>query len=178
MNYFLIDLMIQWFIETCSNHQIFALLALKENRELIDSMIQFNKKIRSIDSVQTHGIIFSLENLGFHGILENTMNNKKVNEILASKYKTRAKYLSKIVKKEPLSLIFQVFKNSNNMKDFIFPDLAGMLKEETFYTVQFKVLKMFRLNIIIRYVSRRNGKNVDKTLVLPFDHPCFVYAIQ
>lgn len=178
MNYFLIDLVIRWIIEVCSTNQDFLMVLIKENREVLEIMAEFNKKIKSIESIQVNGIIFSIENLGVFEILENTLKNDIVNKFLLTKYKERAKYLVKINKKDSFTLSHKVFNNSSHMKEFLCNGLSGKFKEESFYEVDFQIVKKFRINILIKITSLRNSRSKEKVLVLPFDHPCLFYPVQ
>lgn len=82
MNYFLLDLTIMWFCELCSESPTFLKAVKNDHEELITTMSAFNKKLSSIERVQNHGIIFSIEGLGYYGILENTQKNSTIDDIL------------------------------------------------------------------------------------------------
>lgn len=86
MNYFLLDLIIFWFCELCAESTSFLKAVKNDHEELINTMSAFNKKLSSIEKVQNHGIIFSIEGMGYFGILENTQKNSQIDEILRKRY--------------------------------------------------------------------------------------------
>jgi hypothetical protein len=178
MNYFLIVFLITWLIETFSTNQNFLEISLSKNKDLITTAIKYNSKIQSIESIKSNGIIFSIENLGYLGVLENSQKNKYIDKLLAKNYKIRFKILSKLSKKEGVLIPTQTFGDYRKIRNFIFEGMPVSLREETFYSVDCKILKVFRFHIMVQFTSLKEGKSLIKICCLPFDHPCIVYDLQ
>ena len=153
MNFFLIDLTLQWFLETCQTQSAFLSLLLNESRDLLDVLDQFNHKIRSVESVKSQGILFSVESFGYLGILQNTQNNTQVNRILSHKSKTRKEMLNKLSKNEPIQIVYPQFRKlfSNNFAPV--PGMVTSFREENFYSVDCKIDKVLGLLIVIKLLS-------------------------
>lgn len=178
MNFFLIDLVLDWLVETFNQNSLFLDLTIEKNRDLLSIASKFNSRIQSIDSIKTHHIIFSIENLGFMGILENTQKNEFVDKILMTNFKSRAKRLAKLSRGEQVAMSIYRFQDNRQIRNFLFTNMNVLLREETFYEVECKVLRVFRLHLMIQFTSNRNGKHLEKICVLPFDHPCLLHFIQ
>lgn len=178
INYFLIVFLITWLIETLATNQNFLEISLSKNKDLISTAIKYNSKIQSIESIKKHGIIFSIENLGYLGILENSQKNKYIDKLLFTNYKTRFKILSKLSKKEGILIPVHTFGDFRQIRNFIFEGMPVSLREETFYSVDCKILKVFKFHVMLQFTSLKEGKSTETVCYLPFDHPCILYNLQ
>ena len=175
MNFFLIDLIIDWFLETCQVEAAFLELLLTDMRDLLDTVEQFNHRLRSVDSIKREGLFFSVESLGFLGILGNSQKNEKINQILLRKSKRRKDMLNQLLKREPINIVFPNFGGSANGS---LPQAGNVVlfREENFYSVDCRVERVLGYLIVIKFISLKNGKPKEKLCVIPFDHPCLKYA--
>jgi hypothetical protein len=196
-NYFLINLLIQWFIETCVKHKNFLLSIISQNKELFNLILKYNKKLHSIDSMKENGIIFSIESLSYYGVLENTMNNKIIDKIFYEQYKERSKVLAKLAKKENIIIVNEMFKESRGIRNFMFVGMGLILQEETFLYTKGRVMEVYRYHVVVEYHSKKDElvlsgkdgkkdkrsskegrKKLLKVCALPYDHGCVAYDVQ
>lgn len=177
-NFFLIDLLIQWILETCVHDRKFLFASLERNKELLSTVSKFNKKIYSIESIKENGIIFSVENLGYLNRLENSHSNKAVNQILYQKYKNRSKIISKLSKKDQVEIPESIFKDYRQIRNFLVTDSKVFFQEETFYRVPARIIHIYRFHVIVSVESGKKDSTGSIVCGVPFDHPCIIYQIH
>jgi hypothetical protein len=178
MNYFLLDLSLQWFLEQCQKEEAFLDLLLSESRDLLYILQDFNHKIRSVDSIRAQGILFNLESLGYLGILQNSQKTEKIDKILSHKTKTRKNMLTHLSKREPIRVVFPNFEGPSGHARVPQEGMVASFREESFYSVDCKVHRVLGFLVALKFISMKSGKAKEKICVLPFDHPCLVYPAE
>lgn len=98
--------------------------------------------------------------------------------MLIKRYKLRAKLLQNISKPKPSSIAMSLFHSTLKMKSYLCEGLNGSFQEESFYRIDFVVVRVFDKSILIKFKSKKSGKNVEKHLFLPYDHPCLFYNMH